>query len=266
MKTKTIEKAVKNSKKNKKAYSTSEIREAIAYWKGRLASLNESGDETEEDDVEDDEDDVDTSGGDSGEMGLPDEDSVESKAKASPVGVFNPTKRFYRMHLHAEKVVKEKLGKLLNKSKMGDGESVVIENSAIEDGDFDINADEITVTVKVLIDKAKVQGFRKFIAVLKEEELQNPDLIDEASLWGEIFKGVANTAKGVNKAAKEKIADANEQLKQRVGVTAMQEYFKAFFGMILAKKITPKCVFAGADEEGTAGAQFIYCSSVKLKH
>ena len=135
MKAKTIEKAAKG----KKSYTMAEIREAIAYWKGRLASLNES---------DGGEGSADPDGG-GGSIGLPDEDKVEDKAKASPVGEFNPTKRFYRMHLHAEKVVKEKLGKLLNKSKLGDGNSVVIENSAIEDGDFNIDAKDILITIKV---------------------------------------------------------------------------------------------------------------------
>lgn len=256
MKAKTIEKAVKG----KKSYTMAEIREAIAYWKGRLASLNESDDGDGADDGG--EGDADPDEGDGG-VGLPDEDKVEDKAKSSPVGAFNPTKRFYRMHLHAEKVVKEKLGKLLNKSKLGDGNSVVIENSAIEDGNFNMDADNILITIKVQIDKAKVKGFRKFLAVIKEEDVHDPDRVDEG-LLGALFKGIADTAKGVKKAGQEKIAAANEQLKQRVGVAAMQEYFNAFFGKLLAKKITPKNVFAGADEEGTAGAEFIYCSSVTL--
>ena len=141
MKAKTIEKVVKG----KKSYTMAEIREAIAYWKGRLASLNEEEEKAEADvDVDTDGD----TGGD-GSVGLPDEDKVEDKAKASPVGAFNPTKRFYRMHLHAEKVVKEKLGKLLNKSKLGDGNSVVIENSAIDDGNFNMDVDNILITIKV---------------------------------------------------------------------------------------------------------------------
>ena len=125
MKAKTIKKVAKG----KKSYTMSEIREAIAYWKGRLASLNESD----------------------GGIGIPDEDKVEDKAKASPVGAFNFTKRFYRMHLHAEKVVKEKLGKLLNKSKLGDGNSVVIENSAVDEssGLFDMDVENILITIKV---------------------------------------------------------------------------------------------------------------------
>lgn len=129
--------------KGKKAYTTAEIREAIAYWKGRLASLNEEEEKAEADVDIDSDSDSDSS------VGLPDEDKVEDKAKASPVGAFNPTKRFYRMHLHAEKVVKEKLGKLLNKSKLGDGNSVVIENSAIDDGNFNMDVDNILITIKV---------------------------------------------------------------------------------------------------------------------
>lgn len=242
MKAKTIEKVVKG----KKSYTMAEIREAIAYWKGRLASLNE-----EEEEEEKAETDVDVNGG----IGLPDEDKVEDKAKASPVGAFNFTKRFYRMHLHAEKVVKEKLGKLLNKSKLGDGNSVVIENSAIDEssGQFNMDVKDILITIKVQIDKAKVKGFRKFLAVIKEEDVHDPDRVDEG-LLGALFGGLADTGRRIKKAGQEKIAAANEQLKQRVGVAAMQEYFNAFFGKLLAKKITPKNVFAGADEEGPAGA------------
>ena len=148
MKAKTIEKVVKG----KKSYTMAEIREAIAYWKGRLASLNES--DGGEGDAESDEDDVVDDVPDKGGVGLPDEDKVEDKAKASPVGAFNFTKRFYRMHLHAEKVVKEKLGKLLNKSKLGDGNSVVIENSAVDEssGLFNMDVENILITIKVQID------------------------------------------------------------------------------------------------------------------
>ena len=261
MKAKTIEKVVKG----KKSYTMAEIREAIAYWKGRLASLNES--DGGEGDAESDEDDVvDDVSDKGGGVGLPDEDKVEDKAKASPVGAFNFTKRFYRMHLHAEKVVKEKLGKLLNKSKLGDPNSVVIENSAVDEssGLFNMDVENILITIKVQIDKAKVKGFRKFLAVIKEDDVHNPDMVDEG-LLSALFKGLGDTAKGVKKEGQKKIATANEELKNRVGVAAMQEYFNAFFGKLLARKITTKNVFAGADEKGPNGAYFIYCSSVTIK-
>ena len=251
MKAKTVKK-VAESAKTGKSYTMAEIREAIAYWKGRLASLNEAEEEADDDDDESPDDDAETSG----EVGLPDEDKVEDKAVAAPVGVFNPTKRFYRMHLHAEKVVKQKLAKLLHSKGLKEIEdsNIVIENSAVEDGDFDMTADNVLVTVKVSIDKAQVKGFRKFLAVLKEEDGgQAMGEIDEG-LLSALFKGLADTARGVKKAADDKIAAANEKLKQVVGVAAMQEYFNAFFGKILAKKVTPKNVFAGADEPGTAGA------------
>lgn len=265
MKAKSIKKVIESAKekKQKKAYSTSEIREAIAYWKGRLASLNESDEEPDETPDEEDVDD-----GDSGVGGIPDEDKVEDKAKASPVGAFNPTKRFYRMHLHAEKVVKQKLAKLLHSKGLKEIEdsNIVIENSAIDDGDFDTTVDNILVTVKVSIDKAQLKGFRKFLAVLKEEDGGAAMGEIDEGLLSALFKGLADTAKGVKKAADEKVAAANEKLKQTVGVAAMQEYFNAFFGKILAKKVTLKNVFAGADEPNTVGAQFIYCASVTLKH
>ena len=129
-------------------------------------------------------------------------------------------RRFYRIHLHAEKIVKEKLGKLLAKSKVGDANAVTVDSSAVDGESFEMPDDKLTVTVRVKVDQAKVHGFRKLIAVLKEEDIRNPDNIDEG-LLSAFFKGVADTAKGVSKAAKEKIDDANEKLKVRIGVTAM---------------------------------------------
>lgn len=259
MKTSTIKKVVKKSRA-KKSYSLSQIREAIAYWKGRLASLNEAegeehggGDEAGGDDV------------DGKNLGFADEDSAESKAEGKPVGGFNPMKRFYRMHLHAKDVVGKKLGALLSKSKCGTPQSVEITNSAIDDdnGTCDFDTDKVTVTVKVTVDQAQVKGFRKFIAVLKEEDIRNPENIDEG-LLSALLKGVADTAKGVSKAAKEKIDDANEKLKVKIGVSAMQEYFKAVFGNILAKKVNTNNVFCGVDDSGNE-AVFVYCASVAIK-
>ena len=85
MKVKTIKKVVEG-KKVKKTATISEIREAIAYWKGRLASLNEAGgDEIDDDDVINPDDDEDSKGGDvdADAFGLPDEESLESKAKSA---------------------------------------------------------------------------------------------------------------------------------------------------------------------------------------
>jgi hypothetical protein len=249
--------------KTKKRTSVSEIKEAIAYWRGRLASLNEA--EEEDDDDEATDKDV---GGD-GDFGIPDGDKVEDKAKAAPVAVFNPLARFYRIHLRAERGVREKLAKLLhNKGLKGAStEDIQITNSAIDEGSGTFNADEETavVTIKVTIDKAKLKGFRKFLAAVTESDLSEFERLDEASLLKSLFKGIADTAKGVGDAAKQKVADANEKLRQTIGVQAMQEYFKLLFGPTVAKKVTLKNVFSGADDEGAAGAQFVFCSAVTIK-
>lgn len=150
MKTSTIKKAVKKSESKSKKYSTSQIREAIAYWKGRLASLNEDEEEEHGDNDDDDDDDDGKGGGDS--LGFASEDSAESKAEGKPVGVFNPMRRFYRMHVHAETVVKEKLGKLLSKSKFGNPDSVDVDNSGIDGESFKMPDDKLTVTVRVKVD------------------------------------------------------------------------------------------------------------------
>lgn len=132
MKAKTIKKVVKG----KKSYTMAEIREAIAYWKGRLASLNESdGDDDDGGEGDADLDDPDDSGDSKGKgkAGLPDEKTVQAKAKSTPVGAFNPNRRFYRIHLAAVKKVKAKLAKLLHDKGLNvDGDSnIQIENSAI---------------------------------------------------------------------------------------------------------------------------------------
>ena len=128
MKAKTIEKVVKG----KKSYTMAEIREAIAYWKGRLASLNEE-EEKAEADVDDEETKSDGKGTDKGKNSLPDEKTVQEKAKSMPVGAFNPNRRFYRIHLAAVKKVKAKLAKLLHDKGLGVDEdsNIQIENSAI---------------------------------------------------------------------------------------------------------------------------------------
>jgi len=265
MKAKTIKKTIKSVKKpdSEKDCSAAKIREAIAYWKGRLASLNEGlyekdneADEVPEKDVKNAEVPV-----------IQSESKVVEQAENNPVAVFNPTKRFWRMHNYAVKVVKEKLAKLLHDKGLKDisDGNIVVENSAMDDDDYDIDADTIVVKIKVQIEKAQLKGFRKFLAVLKEEDKSLRD-IDEASLWGALFKGIGGTAKGVSDAAKEKIAAANKLLKEQVGVKAMQEYFLAFFGKKFAGRINAKTVFAGGDAEGTTGAEFVYCSAVDVKH
>lgn len=110
------------------------------------------------------------------------------------------------------------------------------------------------------IEKAQLKGLRKLFAALFEDEHAFDD-IDEGKIWDAVKAGF----KGVKDAGIEKIADANEKLRQNIGVPAMQEYFKAFFGKILASKVTKKNVFAGGDDKSVEGAEFIYCASVNIK-
>ena len=117
------------------------------------------------------------------------------------------------------------------------------------------------VTIKVTVEKAQLKGLRKLFAALFEDE-HVFDGLSEGKIWDAIkagFKGVKDAA-GV-----EKIADANEKLRQNIGVPAMQEYFQAFFGKILAAKVTKKNVFAGGDDKSVEGAEFVYCAAVNIK-
>jgi len=257
MKTSASEKTAKS----KKIYDISEIREAIAYWTGRLASFNESDDEHIEPDVDADGKSAGADGGDKG-GGLPDEKAVSGKAKSSPVGAFSPNRRFFRIHLAAVKKTKDKLAKLLRDSGLNleDDTSIQVENSAIEDGDFNPDVGTALITIKIKIEKAQLKGLRKLFAALFEDKRAFDD-IDEGKIWDAIWGGVKN----VKAAGVEKIADANEKLRQKIGVPAMYEYFNGFFGKILASKVTEKNVFAGGDDKSVSGAQFVYCAAVKIK-
>ena len=107
------------------------------------------------------------------------------------------------------------------------------------------------------IEKVQLKGLRKLFATLFEDEHAFDD-IDEGKIWDAVKAGFKDG--GV-----EKIADANEKLRQNIGVPAMQEYFKSFFGKILASKVTKKNVFAGGDDKSVEGAEFVYCASVNIK-
>jgi hypothetical protein len=137
-----------------KKYTKEQLQEAISYWKNKLKALNEA-DETEEGGKKDDEEEAaeeEDEGG--GAVKTVDEDSVEAKAKANPVGDFDLAARMHRLHRGASKKVVTELGKFLNKYKAADNTAIQIENSC-DDGDhFEMPAegDQMVVTIKVDVD------------------------------------------------------------------------------------------------------------------
>lgn len=247
-----------------KRYTRQHIKEALSYWKKELKKLDEAAsdhgadDDNKDDDKKDDDAEIDVD-----DLGMVEGDDAESKARATPIGKFSLPAKFMRLHKGSEKLVKKGLTKLLNKYKAIDGDNAVsIENSRVGDDDtFNIEGDDpMVITVKVQIDRAKVKGFRKLLAIVKEDE--EIEQIDEGEIWNAIFKGVADTAKGVNAAAKKKIDAANEELKKKIGLAAVQTYLKNFCGRKLAEKATLKNVFIGADPEGD-GAEYTFCAAVE---
>jgi hypothetical protein len=257
-----------------KKYTKEQLQEAISYWKNKLKALNEA-DETEEGGKKDDEEEAaeeeDESGG---AVKTVDEDSVEAKAKANPVGDFDLAARMHRLHRGASKKVVTELGKFLNKYKAADNTAIQIENSC-DDGDhFEMPAegDQMVVTIKVDVDQAHVKGFRKMIALMKEndEEIMNEGFLSD--MWkgfkkgaGELKKVGDETIAAMGKTAQEKINNANEKLKKQVGMSAMKMYFASFCGKKLSEKVSLKNIAIGQDEDGTEGAQITFACSVNIK-
>lgn len=266
-----------------KRYSEKHIKEAIDFWQNELTKLNEAvedhgGDgkvkdeEIKDEEIKDDsaeqkkssakDDDDGIIDVDSDDLGLESADSIEDDAVKNPVGKLTVSGRFHRLHIGSRNLVQKKLAELLNKYKaLSDDNAVVVENSRDPDDEgFNIDGDDpMVITVRVQIDRAHVKGLRKLMAVLKEDD--EIEKLDEGEIWSAIFKGIANMAHGVSSAAKTKIADANEALKKKIGVTAIQSYLMNFGGKKLAQRANLKNVFITADEEGD-GAEYTICAAV----
>lgn len=196
----------------KKTRSVAKIREALAYWKGRMAQLNEA---------------------------KKTEDEAKDEAENNPVGEFDPASRFIGMHKFAVGEVQKIVSKVLHNKV--DTQDVHVYNSAVKGNDFDASVDKITVKIAITVDKAKVKGFRKALAALVGETEQ----IDERGWFKSITKSVRDNAA-------QNIGDPNSALKEKVGLEAMKMYFKNFFGKRLAAAISRRNVFVGQAGEGTA--------------
>lgn len=254
-----------------KKYTAKQISEAISFWSGKLARMTESTEETDgEEPVDEPVDEADSEEEaakgpdvDPDEVGLSDDDEAEKKAEGKPIGTLNISTRMYRIHNSAVKKTTELLvSKFLNKNKLGDEESVLITNSAVDEDAGKLSLEDggvMTIGLKVSIDKAHVKGFRKFMAVmLKEEEIDaDPDLVCEG-LFGTLFAAGKAAGKEAVEKAKASVDAANEELKKRIGVAGLQEYVKRFAGIKLAKNV--KTVEPAVEEEGGEVRFGYYCS------
>lgn len=252
-----------------------QIKEALAYWKKQLRKLNEGlynedgegngsgadnnggggdgagrGESSGEDNSDPDGDDDDNGN-----------DPEEKPAKdPDPFAKFNPMKRIVRLHNAAVKKVSKLVSdKFLNKWKAGDAESISIENSAIDTDEqtFDYEKGEkMVITMTVSIDKAKVKGFRKMLAViLKESTFKKLDYMSKRLNEGlfDIIKGafrgaIKGGAKEGGEAKKAAIDQANKELKERIGVFGLHEYVRRVCGADIANKLKPKHIEIGFDK------------------
>ena len=185
-----------------------QIKEALAYWKKQLRKLNEEtgGDGTDGKNSEGGENSENSEGGENPENDVDDDNNnieFEEKDAKAPAAFakFNPMSRIVRLHNAAVKKVQKLVAdKFLNKWKAGDAQSILIENSAI---DTDAQTFEykkgntMVITMSVSIDKAKVKGFRKMMAVLlKESTFKKLDRTAKQlneGIW-DIFKGAIGSA------------------------------------------------------------------------
>ena len=252
----------------------SQVKEALAYWKKQLRKLNE-GLYGEEDEEKGDGADPKGDGDKSEEPDPEEEDDPEFKEKdakdPAAFAKFNPMKRIVRLHNAAKrKVAKLVSDKFLNKWKAGSEKSVVFKNSAIDDDEQTFEYEKggtMVITMTVSIDKAKVKGFRKMMAVLlKESTFKRLDSearrLDEG-IW-DIFKSaVGSAAKTAKVKAGEAIDRANNELKEKVGMFGIQEYVRRLCGKDIMEKLRAKSIEIGYDEADEKEAlEYVYKAAV----
>ena len=252
----------------KTRYTRKQLKEAIAYWKGKLAKLNEEdeGDTATED------------GGDGKAIDafMADEETVQKKAESNPVGVFDLNARMHRLHIGASNKVKKALEKFLNKYNVdASGKQVLITNSCDPDnGGWEMpkEGDKMVITVQVSIDRASVKGFRKMVALMKEndEEFLNEGFWGD--LWSGFTKGAAElkkvggeTIEKMGKTAAEKIKNANEKLKKQIGLTAIRMYTESFCGKALAGRVGLDNIQIGQDDETKEDGEITFAAAFDIK-
>ena len=182
-----------------------------------------------------------------------------------PVGDFNINTRMHRLHNGAVTKVKQNLGQFLNKQKAGSPETVVVTNSCDKNGKFEMPDDgKMYITIAVKLDKTQITGFRKMVALMKENDMQL-----EEGFFGDLVAGFKKGAKALGNAAKEtaaamgksaseKLKTAHEKLKKNIGVEAMRTYVTAFCGKALGDRVSLKNIAMNEDEDGTEGAEITF--------
>ena len=197
------------------------------------------------------------------------------------VGDFDINARLHRIHNAAVNKVKQNLGQFLNKQKAGSPETVIVKNSCDKESTFQMPDDgKMYVTVAVKLDKTQITGFRKMVALMKENEAEFFETMNEDEL-NEGFFGdfVAGLKKGVSalgdaaketvakmgETAREKLESAHNKLKKNIGVEAMRTYVTAFCGKKLGDLVSLKNISMNEDEEGTEGAEITFKCLINVK-
>lgn len=197
------------------------------------------------------------------------------------VGDFNINARLHRIHNGAVNKVKQNLGQFLNKQKAGSPETVIVTNSCDHDTTFEVPEDgKMYVTIAVKLDKTQITGFRKMVALMKENEDEFFESCNEGELnegfFSDFVAGLKKGAKALGDAAKEtaakmgdtakeKLEVAHEKLKKNIGIEAMRTYVTAFCGKKLGDMVSLKNIAMNEDEEGTEGAEITFKCLINIK-
>lgn len=204
------------------------------------------------------------------------EETVET-----PVGDFNINARLHRIHNGAVNKVKQNLGQFLSKQKAGSPETVIVTNSCDKDSTFEMpDNGKMYVTVAVKLDKTQITGFRKMVALMKENEEAFFDSCNEGELnegfFSDFVAGLKKGAQALGDAAKEtaakmgdtakeKLESAHAKLKKNIGIEAMRTYITAFCGKKLGDMVSLKNIAMNEDEQGTEGAEITFKCLINVK-
>ena len=254
-------------------YTRRQLLEAISYWKNRLRELNEEneGDASAEKPAAE----KPAAEGKSADAFTVDPEKTEAKAEAKPVGVFDINARMHRLHLGASNKVKKALEKFLNKYDIkSEGKPVKVENSCDNGNAWNMpkEGDKMLITITVSLDRASVKGFRKMVALMKENDRE---FLNEG-FWGDLWRGFKKGAEELKKVggetvqkmgdtAKEKVINANEKLRRQIGLVAVRMYTEAFCGKALAAEVDEDNIQVGQDNDEKKGGVITFAASFDIR-
>lgn len=218
-----------------KTYTKKQIKSAIKYWKTILENLENNKELNEVD---------------SKNISI---DELKNQAKTTPVDTFDLSNRLYRTHNAACAQTEKVIGSYLQKQKLGDPDSIIIENSCVTNkGTFKIDEPEMFITINIMIDKMHLKNWKKFLTKFLSE---TDDVLNE-DFWKNLFSPSKRT---------ENVKNAEEKLKSTIGVHALQTYVLTLCGKSVASKINRKNIFFRCDDiEKTEDPQLTYMCYIKL--